>query len=292
MSNIQVQDRINYVGASEVAAVVGLNKWKSRLAVWMEKAGKVPREDIMGKIPIRVGMALESHIASWWANDHNCEITRYDRYLVHPKMPRYGASLDYIMGEEDKPDSVVEIKTVSEKSFGYWPPGAPPTNYIIQVQAQMDIADVGEGFLVVLVGNRSIETYRLVRRPTLGGLLRDKVEEFWKSVDDDTPPPPDFKADADVISHLAPADNKIIKGDEDYDKMIVEHNRLRAKRRDIDGQIKTLSGKIRHRMVEDGAIRVNADHGGAGLYYNEGFDVPARTQKAFWKLVVKGVPRR
>jgi putative phage-type endonuclease len=103
MAIIQVRDqkhwhelRSQHIGGSDIAALFGLSPYSSRWQLWMEKAGKLPPEDISGNKAVQAGTFLESGIANWAAHRWSMELTKVNDYYTVDDCPGMGASFDYI----------------------------------------------------------------------------------------------------------------------------------------------------------------------------------------------------
>ena len=58
-----VEARKSGIGGSDVASIMGLNKYSSPLEVWMEKTGRAETPDISDKPPVYWGVILEDVVA-------------------------------------------------------------------------------------------------------------------------------------------------------------------------------------------------------------------------------------
>lgn len=56
-------ERRKGIGGSDIATILGLNKWKSPLQLFLEKTGKVQAEDLSDKEVIYWGNVLEDVVA-------------------------------------------------------------------------------------------------------------------------------------------------------------------------------------------------------------------------------------
>lgn len=285
MSALSPEDRIRYVGASEVGAVIGINPYKSRYALWMEKAGKVPVEDLSGRIPVLVGQALEETVAQKWAADNGVQITRPDGYLVHPECERTGASLDFIGANGGKP-LAVEIKTVGESAFQRWEDGRPPFSYICQVEHQLACAQIDEGVLVVLVGNREIRDFPVPAHPPMQKHILGEVQDFWKSVDADEPPDPDFRADQATLNRIVlPEQGKEVEVDDtelagDIDRMARLREIVQEQTREISG----IQGRLRHYAERHGATVLTSPYADVGFSRVAAQEIKAHTRAAYTRM--------
>ena len=201
MSLISAEQRRRFVGASEISAVVGVSPWRSRWDVWREKSGLADPVDLSGKLPVALGVVLESFVARWWARESGLEdaVTKVDRYCAHPEEPGMGASLDFVV-RRNGVESVLEVKTVGERAHDSWPAGSVPTHYLVQVQQQMACSGLSSGIVVALVGNREIVATEVSRHEKTIERIRDEIRSFWQEVEDKKAPDPNWKLDSRQIA--------------------------------------------------------------------------------------------
>lgn len=205
MTNISVAERQNWIGASEVAGLLGVSPFTSRFQLWHEKRGSVPRANLDGEERIEAGRFLEPAIAAWASYKWNWPVFKVTDYLVHPTVPRMGASLDF----ETADGFPVEVKNVDYSAFREkWEAEGDeltdaPIHYLVQVQAQLACRPGRDhGWLVACVGGNSLYRMRVDRHPGLIARIEEAVREFWLSVEENREPRPDFEADLETLSLL------------------------------------------------------------------------------------------
>jgi len=187
--------RMAGIGASDVAAILGLSPWQTPLGVYRAKMG-IPNE-----IPENLayfGHALEAPIAQWVADKHP-EVGEVDEGFAARSIewPWLTASADrcaYLDGPNPIP---VELKTSSAYSKDSWADGVP-LYYETQVQAQIAVLGAPHGWLAVLHGGNSPELYRVERDDDfIHNHLIPKTEAFWNDhVLARVPPEPTTSAEA------------------------------------------------------------------------------------------------
>lgn len=183
--------RQGFLGASDVAAVLGLSPYQSPLSVYRSKMG------IQNEIPENLayfGHALEEPLASWVADKH-------------PEIGAVGDGIDVQSVEcpwlAAKPDRLIdgafplELKSSSAFAKSKWADGVP-LYYQAQVQTQIFVLDAPYGWLAVLHGGNDPELYRVERDDVfIQEYLIPKTREFWEShVLAKIPPEPTTSAEA------------------------------------------------------------------------------------------------
>jgi len=190
--------RMAGIGASDVAAILGLSPWQTPLGVYRAKMG-VPNE-----IPENLaffGHALEAPIADWIEHKHMATVGTLTGGIAarSDEWPWLTASPDRIAW--DHPvlhDRIpVEIKTSSAYSKDSWADGVP-LYYETQVQTQIAVLGAPFGWLAVLHGGNSPELYRVERDDDfILNHLIPKTRAFWEDhVLARVPPEPTTSAEA------------------------------------------------------------------------------------------------
>lgn len=169
--------RTQGIGASEVAAILGLSPWQTPLGVWRTKMG-VPSE-----IPEHLayfGHALEEPIAGW-LRDKKPEVGLVEagfsaRSVEWPWLTASPDRVRYL----DFNEIPIELKTSGAFGRDKWADGVP-LFYEAQVQAQMAVLGAPFGWLAVLHGGNDPELYRIARDDEfIQDHLIPKTRDFWE----------------------------------------------------------------------------------------------------------------
>jgi putative phage-type endonuclease len=185
------------IGSSDAAAAVGLNPYKSALALWMEKTGRaVEQEDAAEDMddPRYWGTLLEPYVAAAYQRKTGRKVRKLNAVLQHPTFPFMLANLDReIVGDLDV--QVLECKTAGEFGVRLWKDGVP--EYIqLQVQHQLAVTGKQAADVAVLLCGQHLAVHRIERDNDLIARLILLETRFWEHVEADTPPPADGSASA------------------------------------------------------------------------------------------------
>lgn len=180
------------IGSSDAAAAVGLNPYKSPLALWMDKTGRaVEQEDAAEDMddPRYWGTLLEPYVASAYQRKTGRKVRKVNAVLQHPTFPFMLANLDReIVGDPDV--QILECKTAGEFGARLWKDGVP--EYVqLQVQHQLAVTGKQAADVAVLLCGQQLEVHRIERDDELIGRLTLLETRFWEHVETDTPPPAD-----------------------------------------------------------------------------------------------------
>jgi putative phage-type endonuclease len=200
------------IGSSDAAAAVGLNPYKSQLALWLEKTGRdgtLPKSDPNDEdSPAYWGNLLEPIVAAHYTQRTNHRIRRINAVLQHPdpNLSWMLANLDReVLGSTEV--QILECKTTGINGLKLWKDGVP--EYVqLQVQHQLAVTGKASADVAVLIGGQQLEIYRIQRDETLIERLIQLERNFWQFVIEDNPPPADGSESAELaLRCLYPADS-------------------------------------------------------------------------------------
>lgn len=184
--------RAGGIGASEIAAVVGLSPYESAFHLWHVKKGNLPGAKLSDAMDW--GNRLEPVVREWFAERHP------DWDVI--AQPGTYANDDH-MWQRVNPDGVIdkpaeglaallEVKTSRYgDEFGRSGTDIIPLNYRCQVQHAMDVFDLPVCHLAALIGGNEPREY--VIRADAGDqrALREAGAAFWESLQNNDEPPLD-----------------------------------------------------------------------------------------------------
>jgi putative phage-type endonuclease len=205
--------RQNGLGASETAAILGVDPYKAAIQVFNEKVyGKIQYEET---IPAFMGKYLEDCVAELWQFwDGNQEgmmenyklkktvrkCRRVNAFVHNPEYPWLFASPDRIINKNGaQEEAILEIKTISGFAANMWENGIPPM-YIIQLQTYLLITGLQYGELAILKDGRYLEVYPFERNENIIAAIIEKTREFWDKVEQARR----VKHDEHLVNQIAP----------------------------------------------------------------------------------------
>lgn len=249
----EVEIRRHYLGASEIAAVIGVNPHMSMHQVWLSKMGLA---DFEGNAATEAGSDFEPVILQRYARHHGVEI-RIGKHTVGPE-PWMSCTPDaHVVG-----GGMVEAKLVGFEAAWEWgsESDGAPWRYLVQGQWQLMVT--GEPFvdLAAQMGTRAPRYIRVWPDVGLQRELLERGREFWSSfVVPQTPPPVDGTEGARLmLAKLYPTHraDRFVRADgeaealaaqllgirEVYDATVHEERRLENRLKEIMGDAETLLG--------------------------------------------------
>ena len=180
-------DRRYILGASEAAAVLGLDPRKSAFEVWAEKLEPAPADkDAEVAVVLQRGNYLEDGVRRWVGDILKAEAVEAGPTLAQPAIVRPDWP-----GVAVRPDGAFrlvggELRLYEGKSAvwgdGWGDPGTDqvPTHTLIQAVVQLAVCDVAEVSIVSRVRDffHAPEIYEIRRRRDVEDALRDRLCEW------------------------------------------------------------------------------------------------------------------
>lgn len=183
-------ERRHSVGASEVAAVMGLSRFNTALDVYKHKQGM---DNDFDPVLSFIGHQSEPIMHAWVERFSGVPVKLEDGFMArHAAIPILHASFDRVSHD---PFTTWQLKTAHQYAGHHWDDGIP-TDIRVQVQGEMFVAGTQRAAVVVWIGGRE---FRLFWEPRDDRFIRDHmipaVTEFWDRVQTGRPPAPSSVAE-------------------------------------------------------------------------------------------------
>lgn len=186
--------RSKKITASRVPCIMGESPFKTPYQTWEDLIGL--SEKITQTEAMKRGVVLEPHVRQMISQRLQVDLQPW--CYQHPTIPYFGASLDGICPDEKV---AVEIKCGNAKDHELAKNGEVPLKYKGQIQAIMEVVGLDIMYYCSYYerfGLRPGEEGELVIIPVARDLgyvteMLAKIHEFWKMVQDFTPPDRDNK---------------------------------------------------------------------------------------------------
>lgn len=183
-----LEERQKGIGGSEASMVLGVNPWKSRLELWNEKVSQKSNIDATKQLMFKIGRILEPIVAEEYTKETGRKLE--ERPLkVHPKYPFILGNIDReIVDATERGPGILEIKT--KGGFTNWHDEDIPIYYRAQLQHYLNLYDYSWGSFAVLdLGVMKLNIIDMERdEEFISKLVKEEIE-FWKLVENKTPPP-------------------------------------------------------------------------------------------------------
>ncbi len=199
-----LEHRRQGIGGSDAAAIMGLNPWRTAMDVWLEKTGEFKDEPTDNE-KMYWGTALEDVVAREFMARTGLKVRRRNAILQHRKHHFMIANVDrLVIGHK----AGLECKTAGQYTSDDWAMGVPDY-YIPQVQHYMAVTGYKAWYVAVLIGGQEFRFFKLTRDNHFIKELIEAEYEFWKMVEDKTPPPIDgTRASSELVKRMYPEAEK------------------------------------------------------------------------------------
>jgi predicted phage-related endonuclease len=175
-------DRRYFLGASEVAAVLGVSPWATPLDVWVDKQGDSVEGEVLAQH--ERGQYLESGIVRWGAAKLGAlevedGIPISDPFVVDERWPNVGMHPDAGLRLLDG-DRICEAKTSRDAAeWGDEDEAQLPQHILVQTSVQSAIAEVPVVCVAYLPIADKLKVYELERRPDIEDDIMTMAQEWW-----------------------------------------------------------------------------------------------------------------
>ncbi len=228
-----LEARKNWIGCSDVPAMLGLSSFSSPLALYAQKTG-IDEPDGEQTEFQEWGLRLEEPIGTAFG-ERTERMIRFPEPISVVKADGIplAATLDatqsvnvcgcdlpdfFTVDDSDgllmEPDrrphtgsGVVQIKNVSQYKADEWKDG-PPLYYQTQIQAELLCSDAAWGTLVALIGGNQLRFFDVQRDDEFCEALTEAVVHFWNRIAMKIPPDAiGSQIDSRLLGRLHPDDN-------------------------------------------------------------------------------------
>lgn len=202
MTSVQTQeDRTQFIGGSDVAAILGLDPYKTRLQVYEEKVGI--GEPFEGNIHTRRGTRLEEVAAEEYMTKHGVKLIRINKRIVNPRYPFITARIDRrVVGAR----KVVEFKCPSLGSFSKMKREGLHEGYIAQLHSYLGTTGFEEGAWGIFCADLwDLLDIEVEQDPKLVRDIEKQLAAFWDEHILKRVPPPADDADLERLEIAAAA---------------------------------------------------------------------------------------
>ncbi|WP_151721027.1 YqaJ viral recombinase family nuclease [Acinetobacter ursingii] len=292
------------IGGSDVAAILGLSKYKSPYQLWLSKTNRDNGDDEQSE-PAYWGNQLEDIVAKEFAKRQGVKIQRVNQQIIHPEFNWMIANIDRAVINPEisgnvrfkdgrlTTDQLLECKTANQylaKLWGDEYTEAVPDYYLTQCQWYMGVTRTELCSLAVLIGGQKFRTYQIKFDEELFAMLRAECSAFWHSnVLADVPPPP---STFDDVLHRWSKHNPdtSIKADNELLGLVDEYQDWQKDVKGAEKHLEQLKVAICTRLADKEMI-IDGDKRIATFKYQERITLDSKALKAahpeIWQQFVK-----
>lgn len=250
-------DRSKYFGSSDIAAILGISPWRTKLDVFLDKMeGRQPVTPAKQKIFDR-GHRLEPYILDMYAEDTGEELIHRGERYRHPEFDFLAAEID----AETASGKNVEAKSTHQfgaKAWGEVMTDAVPVYYNAQAMFGMGINGAQVAEFPVLIGIDDFRIYRVERDEETVGLLTEAAAKFWRDhIVANVAPEPTTVADLD---RLYPWDKgSVVQASVEIRDAVLKLKHLKKRLKMMETEADELADEVRMFMGEHAVLQYGSD---------------------------------
>jgi len=277
-----LEGRRHGIGGSDVAAVLGLNPWKTPLDVWNDKLGlsedkgmsepaywgTVLEDTVAKEFQLRTGKKVQKVTHQFADPENDWMIANIDRAIINPEIARKIRPLLNVEEIErytditgvERPintDVAFEAKTAHAFTADLWGPSQEleikqnniktehviPLYYETQIQWYCGILKLRGMYLAVLIGGSDFRMYWIDARPDVFQVIKEKCSAFWNNhVLTKTPPEP-INID-DVLKLYGKSNGKAVEAKGELAIDYGEYARIAGEIKELKKQQEAVKTKI------------------------------------------------
>jgi len=214
-------NRTNYIGGSDIAAILGLSPYRTPLEVWLEKTGQATqRKD---SLPLRFGQYAEEFVAQEYAKSTGQIVIEHPEAFTYLDHPYLVGHIDRFVLLNEKPlfnqqeklvaTKLLECKTANPFTQAQWGEAGSdevPMPYLVQCLWYLMLTGCETADLAVLFSNADFRIYTIKKDREVEALLLDKALNFWQEhVQKNIPPPLQNEQDCRILFNQAKPGKRI-----------------------------------------------------------------------------------
>ena len=232
------------IGGSDVGAILGVNKYKTPFEVYLEKTEPITEVGEQSESAYW-GDQFEEVVAKEFEKRTGKKVRRDRKHYKHKEYSFMVANIDRkVVGE----NAILECKTANQYLANEWQDDEVPASYLLQVQHYLFVTGAEVGYIAVLIGGQKFVWKEVQRDEELIEVIIEAEKEFWKMVQDKTPPALDGSSAAEKYlkerCKEAEEDKSIELGFEYKDK-IKTYLDMKVQLKNFETQVKELENQIK-----------------------------------------------
>lgn len=209
ITNGQLERRKQHIGSSDMAAIMGLDPFRTAYDVWISKTGRLKKNGNSTKAMER-GNFLETAILNWFESTTGKKIIRNQYRSAKNEGIPFGTNTDAIVRDEGAP---VEGKSVGNYSQEVW--GEPdtdemPDRVIVQSFVHMICMDAPICYVPVYLPYRDFQLFHVDYRPDLATVIIAAGLNFWENHVLKDIPPENALPSIDIAKRIRKQPNKTV----------------------------------------------------------------------------------
>lgn len=245
-------DRKEFIGGSDIAAIMGLSRWKTPLQLWAEKTGEIEAGENESEAA-ELGRELEDFVAKKFMKKTGLSVRRAPKIYVHFQHGFLRCQVDRLITGND--DELLEVKTASAWKLKEWEGDEIPQEYICQVIWQLGITGRTKGWIAVLIGGQKFIFKEISFDRELFDQMVEQALVFWKMVKEKTPPMATCD-DKETLLALYPTElnDEMLQNYQDMENQIAHRQELKMHIDEMIEEKEAIENRLRQIIGENAGI--------------------------------------
>lgn len=241
-------ERKKAIGASDLAAVLGMSKWKTPWEVWADKTGRLA--ETPDNPAMSAGRRLESAVLDHAENELGALVR--DVRVAFAGLPLV-ATCDAVTDDTGRP---VEAKTtgIVGPIYGSWGDALTdevPQEYLVQVHAQLMCTGAELGYLFALIPGRGVVEFNICRNERLNEYLGNVISDWWeRHVSQGIEPPVEPMPSVEVLKRLKREPSKTIEASEAFVTQLRHYEEAKQLAKAAQDTVKSCEADLLHWMQD------------------------------------------
>jgi len=249
----QLQERRNYIGASDAAIILGISPYKTPYELYLEKNGELDSNSEENDALI-IGSLLEPVIINLYEMKTGNKVEVNIPTQFSKEYPFIAVNLDGRL-LLDK-DTLIEAKSSAVYSQWGTDDDSIPLWYVAQCQQAMYVTGALRTLVPVLIG-KTFKVYTINRDEDLIKLIVTKVVEFWAMLQNGLPP--EIKTNNDwKLKYNCQTMNDVIEADDEIVGKISLYKNISAQIKELEDQKTQLSAEVLAFMGDHKTLTANS----------------------------------
>ena len=239
------EERMKYIGGSDIAAIMGQSRWKTPYRLWAEKTGKIEVPDLSTNESVEMGTRLEQFVADLFSEKTGKAVRKQSKMYQHKDYPYLVAHVDRLITSSDE---LLECKTCSAYKLEEWE-NKIPREYVLQVIWYLGITGRKRGWIACLIGGQKFDYKVIDFDEELFNLMIERAVKFWELVEKKVPPlilPEDCDTLGEVYNEYT--DDIIIS--QELNDRIAYLQEIKMHRDEINKEIKEIETELKATIAD------------------------------------------
>lgn len=236
-----LSERRKGIGGSDAGTILGVNKWKTPYALWLEKTGQIS-DEIPDTEAMWFGREAEDLVAKRFESETGKKVKKSSYMFAHSQYPWMKATVDrLVVGEK----AGLECKTANFFADSDYQEDVIPPSYYAQCMHYLAVTGLDRWYLAVLIPGKSFHTFVIERNEDEIQAMINVEQAFWTSVQERKDPPEVQGGDIDFLKQIYPGNDALdVLKDIDIDSELSELDSVKEEIKALDTKKKDLEAKL------------------------------------------------